>query len=86
MVSEPLDERRLLQPFQVILGREITQNLLPPGFKCMGGSLERCKGRTPFRELHRAVLAGPVIHILKQVPMDGTVVGGIEATLQGSGA
>ena len=86
MVSEPLDERRLLQSLEVILGREITQNLLAPGFERMGGGLQRRKGRTAFRKLHRAVLAGPVIDILKQVPMDGAVVSGIEAPLQGSGA
>src|SRR5208283_1824208 len=82
MVSEPLDERRLLQPFQVILASEITQNFLSPSFEGMGRGLQRCKGRAAFGELHRAVLAGPVIHILEQMPMDGTVVGSIEATLK----
>ena len=86
MVSEPLDERRFLQSFQVIFGGEITENFLSPGFEGMNGSLQRCKGRTAFRKLDRAVLTGPVKDILKQVPMDGAVVRGIEVSLQGTGA
>ena len=86
MVSEPLDERRLLQSLQVILGGEITENLLSPGFERMGGSFQRRKGRTAFRKLHRAVLTGPLIDILKQVSMDGAVVRGIEAAGDGRGA
>ena len=86
MVGEALDERRFLQSLQVIFRSEITENFLSPGLERMGGSLQRRKGRAAFRELHRAVFPGPLIHILKQVSMDGTEVVGVEAARAGVAA
>jgi hypothetical protein len=84
MVSEPLDERRLLQTFQVMIAGKVAQNFLAPTLEGMCGSLERRKRRTAFREFHRPVLPCPFIDILKQVTVNGAVVSGIEATLHGS--
>ena len=86
VVSEALDERRFLQSLQVIFGGEVTENFLSPALERVGGSFQRGKGRAAFRELHRAVFSGPLVHVLKQVAMDGAIVGGVETALQGMGA
>ena len=48
MVSEPLDERRLLQAFQVILGGEITQNLLSQDSSVWAEVFSGAKAELPF--------------------------------------
>src|ERR1700726_2580814 len=70
----------------MIFGGDIAKNLLSPGCERMGRRLEGRERSGALRELYRSVLPGPVVHILKQVSMDGAIVGRVESALQRSRA
>jgi len=77
-MREPFDERRGLEAHQVILGGEITQNLLAPGVERMDGGSQRRECRAAFRQFDLAVFTGPLVDILKEISMDAAKVCGVE--------